>query len=50
MSGQTSIPAVLVHAVVFFLALWLVKKYYWSVAGFTDGAAMHPTKRNVVPA
>jgi len=34
MSGQTSISAVLVHAVVFSLALWLVKKYYWSVDGF----------------
>lgn len=34
MSGQTSVAAVLVHAIVFALALYLVKTYYWSVLGF----------------
>lgn len=48
MSGQTSISAVLVHAVVFFVALWLVKKYYWSVSGFVGSAANPVAKRNVV--
>lgn len=36
MSGQTSTAAVLVHGLVFALALYLVKSYYWSVLGFED--------------
>jgi hypothetical protein len=36
MSGQTSTAAVLVHAVVFAVALYLLKSYYWSVMGFED--------------
>lgn len=38
MSGQTSISAVLVHAVVFMGALWLLKRYTRSITGFTGSA------------
>lgn len=39
MSGQTSVAAVLVHAVVFAVALWGLKSYFWQIAGFEDSGA-----------
>jgi Protein of unknown function (DUF3339) len=36
MSGQTSVAAVLVHGLVFALALYLVELYSWKVLGFAD--------------
>lgn len=44
MSGQTSVAAVLVHGLVFALALYLVDLYSWRVLGFADMAAPKPKK------